>query len=567
MRSLATVAILAAAFLFGARAIYEPDLWYHLAQGRELAAGHLIRSNFFSFTFPDYPQPYVSWLFDLTAYLAWSAGGSAGIQVLHIALLAAAFTVLYAAARTLAGTVSSAAAASGAAVAVLGLGLFVIEPRAIPRPHLVSFVGLAAVSWLIARAIAARRARPLVWSVPLIVVWSNFHVESLFGAAFLGLFAAAELVQPAALPRAEARRALGIAIVCAIATLATPYGWGGVRYLFENAGVPSLLQVAELQPPYLPAYRAFFVYCGVWVVLLLSQPRQLRLWEIVTGVVFAALGFRYLRLTPLVVFVTAPMLAARVALFIANGLDRRAVAVTALAAAAVVARIPVPTLFTTWRIGGDAAAPAAFFSARAIQFARTEGLSGPLFNSNNLGGFLAWSLPPPARIFQDSRLQAYPRAHFEAILRASRSQSEWDQLVAPVDWAMVSLARPVELSGAGRFPRPDWAIVFWDEAVEVLVRRSGAHAGLAAARDYTLLTPDANALVLAADLKTERRGRLLLEAERNRLDDPDAFTATAIRCLSGEDAPACADLDRLGAERPSLAEAVRQVQAMRAKLP
>ena len=367
------------------------------------------------------------------------------------------------------------------------------------------------------------------------------------------------------MPRPEARRALGIAIVCAAATLATPYGWGGLRYLFENAGVPSLLEVAELQPPYLPAYRAFYVYCGLWVVLLLSQPRELRLWEIVTGIVFASLGFRYLRLTPLVVFATAPMIASRVALFIAHGLDRRAVVVTALAAAAVVARIPVPTLLTTWRLGGDAAAPAAFFSTRAIEFARAEGLSGPLFNSNNLGGFLAWSLPPPAQIFQDSRLQAYPRAHLDAILRASRSQAEWDQLVAPVDWAMVSLARPVELSGTGRFPRTDWAIVFWDEAVEILVRRSGAHAGLAAARDYTLITPEANALVLAADLKTERRDRLLLEAERNRLDDPDAFTATAIRCLSGEDAAACADLDRLGAERPSLAEDVRRVHALRTR--
>ena len=182
MRSLVALVLLGAAFLFGARAIYEPDLGYHLAQGREIAAGHLVRTNFFSFTFPEYPQPYVSWLFDLIVYLAWSAGGSAGIQVLHLLLLGVAFTVLYGASRTLAGAVSP-AAASGAALAVLVLGLFVIEPRAIPRPHLVSFVGLAAMSWLIARAIVTRRARPLILAVPLIVVWSNFHVESLFGAA------------------------------------------------------------------------------------------------------------------------------------------------------------------------------------------------------------------------------------------------------------------------------------------------------------------------------------------------------------------------------------------------
>ena len=55
---------LAAAALLSFRPIYEPDLWWHLAQGRENAAGHLVRTNLFSFTYPDYRQPYNSWLFD-----------------------------------------------------------------------------------------------------------------------------------------------------------------------------------------------------------------------------------------------------------------------------------------------------------------------------------------------------------------------------------------------------------------------------------------------------------------------------------------------------------------------
>ena len=74
---------LAAAALLSFRPIYEPDLWWHLAQGRENAAGHLVRTNLFSFTYPDYRQPYNSWLFDLACYLAWQALGATGIQVLQ----------------------------------------------------------------------------------------------------------------------------------------------------------------------------------------------------------------------------------------------------------------------------------------------------------------------------------------------------------------------------------------------------------------------------------------------------------------------------------------------------
>ena len=60
-----------------------------------------------------------------------------------------------------------------------------------------------------------------------------------------------------------------------------------------------------------------------------------------------------------------------------------------------------------------------------MAFVRAEGLHGPMFNSNNLGGYLAFQLYPDARVFQDSRFQSYPPEHFRAILRASESSADW----------------------------------------------------------------------------------------------------------------------------------------------
>ena len=51
-----------------------------------------------------------------------------------------------------------------------------------------------------------------------------------------------------------------------------------------------------------------------------------------------------------------------------------------------------------------------------MQYARDHGLAGPVYASNNIGGFVEWSLYPSARVFQDSRLQAYPREHFQRML-------------------------------------------------------------------------------------------------------------------------------------------------------
>ena len=102
-----------------------------------------------------------------------------------------------------------------------------------------------------------------------------------------------------------------------------------------------------------------------------------------------------------------------------------------------------------------------------------------MFNSNNLGGYLAFKLSPDVRIFQDSRFQSYPPEHFQRILRASASPDEWRTLVAPVDWAVLSRPRPDALSGVDLFSAAEWGTVFRDDAIEIVVRRSGRFGALA----------------------------------------------------------------------------------------
>jgi len=457
------LAVMAGAALLSFRPIYEPDLWWHLAQGREAAAGRLVRANVFSFNYPEYRQHYTPWLFDLTGYLAFDTFGGVGVQGLQAFWLALALLLLYAACR--------ARAPAWSAAAVLVVGVFILEPRAIPRPHLVSFAGMAACALLVERAARARSAVPLVWAVPLVALWSNLHVECVFGVLLVGIFAVGELVQPGALSRREAARAVLVAALCVVATLANPYGWGLHGYLYENLSVPRLLAIAELGPPYLPDYRAFWAYLVAAGLLMAWQPRGVRLWEAVAVLTFAALGARYLRLTPLVLLATAPMLAARLPALAARGIDRRAVVITAACIGVALSRIPVRLLATEIAAGTAAVAPRQFFSPDAIAFIAREGLHGPVFNSTNLGGYLAWSLYPRVRVFQDSRLQAYPPEHFRSILLASRDQHDWDALVAGVDWAVLSVPRPNQLSGHGRFPVEEWETVFRDEAIEVVLRR------------------------------------------------------------------------------------------------
>ena len=466
-----TAALFAAAGLISFRSTYEPDLWWHLAQGRETAAGHLVRTNLFSFAYRDYPQSYTSWLFDLVAYGLWTRAGAAGIQAAQALLLAATLGAVAAACRVRASTAS--------AIAVCLFGWLILEPRALPRPHLVSFLGVAACILLIERARAARSWRPLRWAPLVIVVWSNLHVECVFGVGTLGFFAIGEWLRPRDLSRPDASKALAMAMAALAATAVNPYGIGLLQYLSENTFVPQVLNIAELRPPYLPNYRGFFAWTILAALVVAIRWRRVTLADALTLALFAAMGARYLRLTPLLFLVSAPL--------VARGLDdlpsfrihRRAVALTALVAVLLMARVPLPALVRGLRIGGDALAPPALFSIAAMQFARDRGLSGPAFTSMNLGGFVTWELYPSTLVFLDSRLQAYPPEHFRAVMAAAGNPPQWDRLTAGVDWAVLSIPRNNELSGVGKFRAPEWGTAYRDAAIAIVVRRAGRYGSLA----------------------------------------------------------------------------------------
>ena len=467
---IAILIALAAGSIISFRSVYEADLFWHLAQGREVAAGHLVRANLFSYVAPDYPQPYTGWLFDLILYGLWMTGGAAAVQLAQALLIAAALVLCCQAIVTRSSHAS--------AIVVVVMVWLTIEPRAIPRPHVFSFAAIAMCVWLIERACAARSAKPLWWAMPLIVVWSNIHVESVFGVALIGLFAAAEWLQPTSLSRGDATKALGIAALAGAATIVNPYGTGILQYLYENTAVPSLINIAELQAPYLPNYRGFFALGTLVVAVTALRMRNVAFWEWITLLAFAILGLRYLRFTPMAAIATAAIAARGVEAVIDRGIDRRAAVVTTIVAAVFLSRIPLQALAQQIDASSTALTPPAFFSEPAMQFARDHKMGGPVYVSNNLGGFVEWSLYPEARVFQDSRLQAYPREHLQRMLDAWHSQPEWDAMVKDVDWAILSRPRDNELSGTSRFPASKWKVVFRDQAIDIVVRLTGKYAYL-----------------------------------------------------------------------------------------
>lgn len=326
--------------------------------------------------------------------------------------------------------------------------------------------------------------------LPVIVAWANFHVECVFGVAAAGLFAVCEWLMPRSLSRPDARLVVLIAMGCVTATLLTPYGVGLWRYTFENSAVPRLLDIAELRPPYLPNYLGYFVWSALTIAACVFRWRRLSLFDAAVVLLFGALGWRYLRLTPLLFFVSAPLVsqwidaldgyavAAWEHLQRARIVRGHVVAITLAVLALLLSRVPIPTLVRGLQAGGDALEAGDLFSPAAMRFAREHQMGGPAFTSINLGGYVAWHLYPAAQVFIDSRLQAYPPEHFLAVSRAAGDREAWDRLTEGVDWAVLSVPRMNPFSGTGQFDERFWGVAYRDRAIEILVRRHGRYGGL-----------------------------------------------------------------------------------------
>jgi hypothetical protein len=207
--------------------------------------------------------------------------------------------------------------------------------------------------------------------------------------------------------------------------------------------------------------------------------RQVSFSDLLTLLAFGALGGRYLRLTPLLFLTSAPLIARCLDEMEFLRSNRRMAAAVAVGGALLLSRVPVPALVRGLEVGGQALEPPDVFSEPAMRYAREHGLSGPAFTSINLGGYVAWKLYPTAFVFIDSRLQAYPPAHFLGVSRAALDRNAWDALTAGVDWAVLSVPRINPFSGTGRFDESAWATAYRDAAIEIIVRRHGRYGALA----------------------------------------------------------------------------------------
>ena len=376
----------------------DPDLFWHLAQGRQTVTEGLARIDTFSWSVNGLPVLTDQWLGQVIWYEAYAALGWNGIIVLRALLVAAIVTLIVAAALT---AQRRPIVAVVAALPAIALSRFAWTER----PQLMGLCCFA-VLILLLRA-SAERPRLLIAVPVLIVVWANLHASFALGLAVTAI-ACGELW----LRRTDARRlAAGVVAVSIAATLLTPSGlsiWTSASGHFLSP--PRVIQeegVPDVTQPY--GFVFAFVVLAVLVTAQLSRPTVLRDAALLVPVLFVSMTAA--RHTPFFAVASAPYLAAHAPL-----------AIGAIAARfRVNARLPVfaprvPSLridLATAAIALAAVIGAGLLARGEPNLAAypTGALSslppGPgVVNDYDWGGFLIW-YAPATPVFIDGRLFPY----------------------------------------------------------------------------------------------------------------------------------------------------------------
>ena len=395
----------ARALAAGRSLLNDPDTYLHIAAGRWLLAqGALPSPDRFSHSMAGAPWVVHEWLAEGILAAAYEWLGWSGVVLLTAACFAAALAVLTWRLLPHLGPLPSLVAA--------GFGATLVLPHLLARPHILALPLL--VIWSAALVDARDRAQaPPFFLLPVMTLWANLHASFMFGVALAALAGIEAVLDRGGggSARAEAGRWSLFVLLAALAAMLTPNGVAGFLLPFHIMGMSALQGsfVEWMSPDFhrfqpLEAWLLALILLGFSLGVKLPPSRLLLL----LGLVHMALlqqrqGDLLGMVGPLVI---AGALGRRIADQTGAAPDRRRTAVAAAPSKPAVALVlglalalGLATLRHPLRRVDDDVTPAS-----ALVAASRMGLSGPVFNSEQFGGYLIFRGIPT---FIDGRVEMY----------------------------------------------------------------------------------------------------------------------------------------------------------------
>lgn len=451
----------------------DPDLWWHLRIGEIIWRTRTIpRVDPFAFTTHGHAWTAHEWLAQLTIYGAWKFGGYPGLMLWLCVVSSVLFVLLYALCSLYSGN---------AKVSLLGglIGWFFATVGLAIRPLVIGYLFLV-LELLLIHLARTRDRRWLIALPPLFAIWVNCHGSYVVGLIVMGVFWCCsffDISMGSLICRRwpqDTRRWMGAACLLSAGALAlNPVGFRLLAFPFDVFlhQTNSMTYVSEWRPLDLESARAAALFAVALIVFVIALTRRpdLRLEELILLAMGFGMAIRHERMLFVLGILAAPI----VSRLLRAAWERYDPRRDHRIANSVLMLLSIFVIFSAFPGSRQLEEQVVKTSpVRAVDFIRRTGLSGPMLNEYEFGGYLIWALPEQ-KVFIDGRADVYDwTGVFAEMARWALIREDPNLLLNKYGINYCLLRKTAPMAQVLPF-LPEWKKVYSDDLAVIFARATG----------------------------------------------------------------------------------------------
>ncbi len=478
------------------RVLFDTDFGWHIMVGRYIWDNHMIPpTDIFTFSAPDYPYVYHSWLSETWLYLTYSWAGLWGVTIFYAIIGALILLLMF-------KTINLHSTRQSSAFWYLLLIIPLILDASNLRIQLISFLGLSLIYFLYLHWLS-HRSRWLFITPIIFIFWVNLHGGFILGLAFYTLILIIELgkiiyqaVKPiqvwGTIDCLKPRPLLSFASivgVCYLASLISPYHYRAYEQALEMGTNQFALSFnSDWYPIIRPDAPETFIYTALVLMaifLLLIVKTRLDLRDKLLIMIFFLLSLKNRRFVVPLLVVLIPSFSVIVnqlvtdlgqlltKLWPINKLIYPLIVLVAITPAL----IWIPRVATAYQNDQTYAlqirhlSTKVYYPYEAVEFLKHHPLPQRIFNDFNWGGYLVWHIPE-MKTFIDGRMDNFIINHesfAKQYLTMVNLLPGWQQLLNHYQFDTILLA-PYHPLVQMLTTMPEWKLVYEDQVAVIFVR-------------------------------------------------------------------------------------------------
>jgi hypothetical protein len=451
----------------------DPDLWWHLKAGQQIIDARSIpHTDEYSFTKQGSEWVAHEWLSEVILAALYRLVGFGGLVTIFSLIIVIALWLTY---RRCEGRPYA------AGIAVL-LAAAASSPLFGIRPQMFTLLLASIFIVLLERFDPKELSRRMLWLPLLMLLWVNLHAGFALGLVLIGLYIVRAMLDG---EWNYVRPVLIVLLICTAIVPLNPNGFRMFSYPYETLTSSSM--GAFIQEWASPDFHKM-TYLPLAVLLLSTfaamalSPKRARLGELFLVLITALGALRSVRHIPIFSLFAAPVLAKHLwAIAQAHNWDRLLTGKerqpNTIKLLINVVLLIAPIALGVSRVWHFATHQRNYESIRnpvaAVEFLKSQHLSGPIYNRYGWGGYLIYHLYPEYRVYIDGRADVYGDAFFTEAMRTYDGLGNWREVLDRYRIQTVIIDNDVALSSLLRNDSR-WAKVYEDNQAVIFRRVSQA---------------------------------------------------------------------------------------------